>query len=479
MRIHESVFWGIVFFLIGIFIAPVTSGAGRAAGVAVVAGVAGLIAHKKKNVRVVWMAALMPCIIVGGVYWTGYNGQQRDRVLPLIGRQVAVHAHVVDVRRGEKSQRMIVRLDGSRGGRISVVARSHPVVAYGDGVVLSGMVQGQRKEDQMLLLKDSLFATMQFPAMRVVRRGDGNPIVMRLFAIRQAAVGIYKRALPANEAALLAGITLGERAEFDRGFKEKMANSGTTHLVALSGYNISAVAEVLLLACGLLLRRATAFVVTLAAIVAFVVMAGAEASVVRAAIMGGIVLLAGHIGRTHSMRNAIAVSAGAMVLYNPNVLRYDLGFQLSFAALIGIIYVKPHLDAYIKRNKRGLLDWRENLSGTLSAQVMVFPLLMQAVGSFSLMSLASNIAILPCIPLTMGLGFAIAGLGFITAPLAGVPAWVVSALLKYEIGAIEFFGAYKGFSTGVTAVWFAMYYAIGGAVLASMHKRKVQERQYA
>ena len=297
---------------------------------------------------------------------------------------------------------------------------------------------------------------------------------MRLLEIRKRAVATYKKLLPAEEAALLAGITLGERAEFSREFKTQMANSGTTHLVALSGYNISVVAGAVLLLCGSIMRRTAAFYATLGIIVAFVVMSGAEASVVRAAIMGSIVLLAAHIGRAHSMRNAIAVSAAAMVIWNPNVLRYDLGFQLSFLAFIGIVYLKPHLDRYIKRKKNGFLDWRENLSGTLSAQVMVFPILMQSVGSFSLVSLASNIVILAFIPVTMGLGFVIAGLGFVVSPLTTFPAWIASLVLKYEIAIIELFGANEGFSMPMTAAWVVLYYGIiGGALAYLRHRNKM------
>ena len=473
MHLHESVFWGIVFFLVGVFLAPATDLLGLAIAVGVAAGIIGAMAYKKNHVRAMWVAALMLCGIVGATYWTGYNTYRHDQVVPLIGEKVVLVGHVTDVRRSEKTQRIIVRLDEPNRGRISATVRAYPTVDYGDAVRLEGLVQKPQKENWRYLLKDALFATMQFPELSIVQKGDGNPLITALLGTRRRAVATYKRLLPANEAALLAGITLGERAEFGAEFKEKMANSGTTHLVALSGYNISVVAGALLLACGLLLRRTAAFYATLAAVVAFVAMAGAEASVVRAAIMGSIVLLANHIGRTHSMRNAIAVSACAMVLWNPNVLRYDLGFQLSFGALIGIVYLKPHLDRYIKRKGNGFMQWRENLSGTLSAQIMVFPLLMQAVGSFSLVSLISNIVLLSFIPVTMGHGFLIAGMGFVAVPIAVLPAWLVSLLLKYEIGVIELFGAHKGFSMPMNAIWVAVYYAIMGWLLWRLHKRRV------
>lgn len=473
MHIHESVFWGIVFFLVGILLTSPENFVAITIAIVVIATGIGLFAYQKRNKRTAWFAGLALCTIIGAMYWTGYNVHQKNKTAPLIGKQVTITGHVLDVRRSEKSQRMTIDLDTPNAGKVSVMARPYPIVRYGDVITVSGAIKKPDEKNRLYLQKDALFATMQFPVVKLVKQNDGNPILMRLLDIRQRSVARYKRLLPQKEAALLAGITLGERAEFDKEFREQMANSGTTHLVALSGYNIAVVAEAILLICGFVMRRSAAFYATLTTIIGFVVMAGAEASVVRAAIMGSIVLLAGHIGRAHSMRNAIAVSACTMVLWNPNVLRYDLGFQLSFLALIGIVYLKPHMDRIVKRKKNGFMDWRENLSGTLSAQLMVFPILMQAVGSFSLMSLVSNIVILPFIPVTMGLGFATAGLGFIAQPLAQLPAWIASVLLKYEIATIGLFGARKGFLMSMTAGWVLIYYVIMGWLLWYLHKRRV------
>ncbi len=479
MHIHESVFWGIVFFLMGVFIAPAASLAAVAVATGIIAVAGSLVGYRKRNKRIVWIAMLALLAAVGAMYWTGYNTYQKNKVASVVGRNGAITGHVVAARRSEKSQQLIVKMDAQGGGTISATARAYPLLRYGDVIAIKGAIKRPDEKNGSYLMKDGIFATAQFPEVQLIKQHDGNPVLTKLLAIRQQAVAVYKRALPTEEAALLAGITLGERAEFDAEFKASMANSGTTHLVALSGYNISVVAEAILLLCGFVMRRTAAFYATLMAVIGFVIMAGAEASVVRAAIMGSIVLLAGYIGRAHSMRNAIAISAAAMVLWNPNVLRYDLGFQLSFLALIGIVYCKPYLDRVIKRKKNGFLDWRENLSGTLSAQLMVFPVLMNAVGSFSLISLLSNIVILAFIPVTMGLGFVIAGLGFIVEPLAMIPAWIASLLLKYEIGMINLFGAHKGFTLPMNGAWVMVYYMLAAGVLLYIRSCKTQvERPY-
>lgn len=473
MHIHEIVFWGIVFFLIGVLLAPMTSLALLAIMIVLATMIGEVIAWRKRTAKGRWVALLLLWGIVGGVYWTGYNVVRKDRVAPLIGTQAMLTGYAIDVKKSEKSQRVVVALDEPSKGRIAITARPYPIIEYGDRIVAQGMVQRPSRQNKEYLLKDALFATMQFPQISIQGKREGNLVVTWLREMRMRSVEVYKRALPAKEAALLAGITLGERAEFDQEFKKQMANSGTTHLVALSGYNISVVAEAILLMCLAVMRRQAAFMVTAAAIVGFVVMAGAEASIVRAAIMGSIVLLARYIGRAYSMRNAIAISACAMVLWNPNVLRYDLGFQLSFLALIGIVYCKPWADELIKRGKDGVLEWRENLSGTLAAQIMVFPILMQAVGSFSWVALISNVLVLVFIPTTMGLGFVITALGLVAQTLAQVPAWIASLLLKYEIGVIELLGAQSGFTIQMTTVGVLIYYVCISIGIRYWAKKKI------
>ena len=127
-----------------------------------------------------------------------------------------------------------------------------------------------------------------------------------------------------------------------------MAKSGTTHLVALSGQNITIIVIAISSFFGFFARRKSVFWLTLLIIIFFVLMTGAEASVVRAAVMGGIILLAKQIGRVHSIRNAIAAAAFIMILYNPKIFRFDVGFQLSFMALLGIVYLSPAIRKFLK-----------------------------------------------------------------------------------------------------------------------------------
>ncbi|MEK7077215.1 MAG: ComEC/Rec2 family competence protein, partial [Patescibacteria group bacterium] len=281
-------------------------------------------------------------------------------------------------------------------------------------------------------------------------------------------------------AALLAGLTFGSRSDFSKEFKEKMSQSGTTHLVALSGYNISVLVLTAALFFRYFLRRRAAFYVTVLVIILFVLMVGGEASVVRAALMGFLALLAKEAGRIYSFRNAITLAAAGMVLFDPTILRFNIGFQLSFLALLGIVYLEPALRELFRRlrsqkkdeaRRESFLNWRENALTTLSAQLAVAPLIIENFSEISLTSLLANILILVLVPFTMALGFLIGAVGFVAPYLAVIVGWLANVLLAYEIGVINIFSYLRIPVTGAGSwILFALYYAaLLGVIIYTRH----------
>lgn len=247
-----------------------------------------------------------------------------------------------------------------------------------------------------------------------------------------------EKVLDQQKAAFLNGLILGDRQKFSKEFRDDLNKSGTTHLVALSGYNIAIIILSLNGFLGVFFSRRLLFIPIVIVITAFVVMTGAAASVVRAAIMAGLILLAERTDRLYNTRNAIVAAALLMTLANPGVISFDWGFQLSFAAVLGLIYFRPWL-IKIFGKESGFLAWKENLLTTTSAQIAVLPLLILHFGYFSPFSLLANILILEAVPLTMFMGFLIGALGFFSYFLSLIAGWFVSVLLGYEIFIIKFF----------------------------------------
>ncbi|MBI5401478.1 ComEC/Rec2 family competence protein [Candidatus Wolfebacteria bacterium] len=444
MRIYDSAFYAIIFFLVGVLFSSfglnfltiilITS-------LTTVLFLCGAYFGKDSGKKLFWFSGLSLFIVVGSFYYFSYQAYQIESARIVFDKEIVFKGVVVKAAPQSNSQKLAVELASPLAGKISVQTRPFPKFNYGDLVEFKGIVKRPLPAFITSLSKDGILAVSEFTQIKLIAANQGNFIKSALFSFKEKIVKVFQKVLPGEQAAFLSGITLGERSEFSKEFKQEMSQSGTTHLVALSGYNISILVLVVAGALRYLFSRRICFWLTLAVIVGFVLMTGAEASVVRAAIMGSIVLLASQVNRAYSFRNIIAVAAFLMILANPKVLVFDVGFQLSFMALAGIVYFSPAIKKFFKiKDNNGFLSWKENLLTTLSAQIFVAPFLISYFGKFSLLSFIANVLILGAIPLTMALGFIIGGVGLVFCPLALVFGWFISIILSYEISIIKIFG---------------------------------------
>lgn len=272
---------------------------------------------------------------------------------------------------------------------------------------------------------------------------NGNvfqPLFLKLKEFKDGFEVNIETVLNARQAAFMNGLILGERQKFSPQFRDDLNISGTAHLVALSGYNITIIIWALAGFLGLFLSRRWVFIITIFAILGFVIMTGAAASVVRAAIMAGLVLLAERSERLYNPQNALITAAFLMTLSDPGILVSDLGFQLSFAAVLGLIYIKPRLKKWFGSDE-GFLGWKDNLLTTSAAQAAVLPFLLFYFGYFSPLSLIANILILEVVPFTMLMGFLIGIAAFFSYSLAWMIGWLASLFLNYEIFIIQIFAS--------------------------------------
>ena len=432
MNIHDKAFYACAFFILGVF------GASADFSLIIIAfgallAVAYSIFYKKYI-----FAALILFIIAGAFYYQVFDYFQA-RANIVFDSKIEFTGIIKETSKNSARQELALDLKEPYSGKIKISAQRYPDFQYGDLIKVIGVIKNPLPESKNYLAKDGILGTANFPKIELIKSGEGNFIKARLLKFKDRAISIFYKALPAEKAAFLSGIILGEQEGFSKELKEKMSLSGTTHLVALSGYNISIISMAVLLIFGFYFSRSVSFYLSVLVIILFVLMTGAEASVVRAAIMGIIAIAAKESQRIFSMRNAITVAAFLMIIYNPKVLAFDLGFQLSFVALLGIVYFLPVLEKIFHVEDRGLLSWRENALTTISAQAAVIPLLLGKFGIFSLTSLFANILILGVMPMTMGFGFLMAGLGLLSDFLAQIIGLAVNLFLSYELWIIDLF----------------------------------------
>src|SRR3989338_5013828 len=344
---------------------------------------------------------------------------------------------------------------------IRVTARRFPKMVYGARVRVVGSIEEPENfaddfDYRAYLAKDRIRYVMVFPD--IVQDGESRwGVRSYLFWIKKKFADALYTALPEPHASFAAGLLLGERGSIPKELLEDFRRTGTTHIIALSGYNITIVADAALQALSWFgISFAASFWASSLAIILFAMLTGASASVVRASLMGILVLVARKEGRMYSMRNALLAAASLMVIENPMILRFDAAFQLSFLATVGLVYLSSAIDArlealkekYIRRfggripeeragKKKFFL--REIFVSTLAAQILVLPLLIHLFGSVSIISPISNVLVLAAIPYAMFFSFLTGALGLVVGVLARIAAFPAWALLEYEMVIVRFF----------------------------------------
>ncbi|MDQ1284496.1 MAG: hypothetical protein QG620_844 [Patescibacteria group bacterium] len=331
---------------------------------------------------------------------------------------------------------------------------------------------------RMYLAKDGIFYECQKPKVEKTGKNEGNAVYKFILGVKNKFNEKIERLIPSPEAGLLSGLLLGGDSLLSKEWQDRFSVTGMTHIVAVSGYNVTIIAEYLMLAGIFLgLWRPQAFWFALIGIAIFVFMIGLPASAVRAGVMGGLLLWAAKNGRLANSQNAILFSAVAMLLFNPLLLRWDVGFQLSFLATLGIVYLYPLFqDNLIKKYKT--FGITEMLILTLSAQAFVLPIILFNFGRLSLISPLANILVLPIIPLTMLFGFLAALAGFLFTSLATVLAWLAYLPLKYETLIIKYLAGLRYASIEAGLPWWGAgiwYMALFGVVFYLGKRSGVEE----
>jgi len=330
--------------------------------------------------------------------------------------------------------------------------------SYGDLLEITGdLVTPPEREDfsyKQYLENSGVFSYMAYPRITVVENNAGNPVKAVIFTIRDRIAESTEKIMAQPEAAFLSGILVGRDEDIPDSLKAAFRNTGTSHLVAISGFNITIVAGLILALTGWLLpKKSWSVGLAIIILIAYAVMAGASPSVVRAAIMGALAMIGRAIGRNRTAVNGLGLAAAVMTAFNPLILR-DIGFQLSVAATAGILLIGAPAGGWVVNRFTSdtkpseLNSLVANVSDaviiTLGAQIATLPFLLYHFHSYPLISLLVNPFVLPVQPAAMILGGLAALVGIVWLPLGqfiGLAAWIP---LVYTTRMVEWFAAFHG-----------------------------------
>jgi competence protein ComEC len=325
---------------------------------------------------------------------------------------------------------------------------------YGDRLQVSGWLEAPENDEDFAyanyLAGQHVFSIMAFAELAKLDGFGGSAFWRAMFSFRARSQETINRLYPDPEAALLSGILLGDESGLSDSLKSAFNSTGTRHIIAISGFNISIIAGLVLAAFTRWLGIRRGVWLAAISIIVYTLLVGSGASVVRAAIMALLALLANRLGREQFGLNTLAIVAAVMAATNPLVL-WDVGFQLSFAATLGImLYALPmQLRVFEWIDARVSPDWAARLKRplsefvfmTLAAQSLSLPILLYYFREFSLISLPANMLILPLQPGLMILAGLSVLLGSLAAPLGqlfALGAWPLTAL---TIRLVEFFAS--------------------------------------
>jgi competence protein ComEC len=301
------------------------------------------------------------------------------------------------------------------------------------------------------------------PQASVLKLGEGrgNPALRRIYTLRGSLHTTVGKLFPEPEASLVSGILLGIESDIPPRLYEDFNRTGTTHIIAISGFNITLIANLIIALSRRFFGARRGLWVAGLGIGLYTLLVGADAAVLRAAVMGGLALLARYWGRESHALASLGASSMMMTLITPTVL-WDIGFQLSFAATLGLIlYANPFHDWTVNGLSRWLSKQHAQQYGgliaelflyTFAAQITTWPLTMYYFRRFSLIAFAANPIILPLQPALMILSGAATILGSLWFPLGqafALAAWPFPAL---TIRIVSFISSFATGGFGLSAI---------------------------
>lgn len=338
---------------------------------------------------------------------------QAESLIKYNGNKVILRGQVIEeIDPGGNSQRLSFKayyLNNQKvSGLVLVVLPKYPEYKYGTQLEISGNLESPQNFSEFrydrYLARYGIYSTMSFPKVKNI--GTVNNLYSFLLRIKARAYDTINRAIPEPEAGLGTALLLGYKGTLNKEEKASFSCCGLSHIIAISGSHLtllSVLAFDFLLALGVSRRRS--FWPVIIFLWLYTILTGLQASALRSAVMSTLVLWGERNGRRDAGGRLLVFAASLMLLFNPFLLRDDLGFQLSFLAMIALIYFCPLGEKIVGRGEvKGILIM------TVASQLLTWPISAYNFGTFSVIAPLANLVVvwifawlLPALLLATGL----------------------------------------------------------------------------
>jgi len=351
-----------------------------------------------------------------------------------------------------------------------------PVHKYGNEVIAKGILERPGQIENFhydrYLSRFDIYSVIYRAKLETIREGHGNKLFSFLYDLKEKFESQINRLYPEPHASFMAGLLTGSRRGIPEHLLENFQTTGLTHIIAISGYNVTIVMSVVA-ACLFFLPLKWRFLPSMIAIIFFTIFVGASPSVVRASIMGSLGLFALQTGRMKHSFIAVLLTAFIMIVWNPKYLWYDAGFQLSFLAVLGVVFIGPLVEPYIKAVPKSF-SLREALQMTIAAQLTAVPLIVILFGHFSVVAPPANVLVAFFIPLGMLFGFLGTIISFISFGLGQAVSFLGWGMLQIIIFVAESLSnvPYALLKVNVSLWWILFYYLVLTFVIIFLTRKR-------
>lgn len=388
-------------------------------------------------------------------------------------------------------------------GKILVTVDLYPEYQYGDALALECELKQPEEFNgfayDRYLARYDIYSVCYYPkilsfstslnkkikAIRLyppLSGGSGNIFYQKIFAFKKILSSLIDSGLSEPASSLARPIVFGGQRGLEQKIRNDFQKVGLTHIMAVSGFNISIIAAIVMATLlGLGLSRRQAFYLAVLFLAGYIILVGAPASATRAGLMGFLVLWALKLGRLNKMTNSLILAAAVLLMINPKLLRDDVGFQLSFLAIAGLVYIYPIFAALREKMKlpklKGVSD---ALLITLAAQVFTLPVLAYNFSQISLIAPLANLAVLWAVPILTILILAALPLAGLLPSLSFIFFLPSLILTKYILLAVDYL-ARLPFSyweiNYISLGWVVLYYFLISFIIIKARRSKLLKEE--
>ncbi len=391
------------------------------------------IRAQRKNLYVI---VLCTALCVGCLRVAVFRVFEIERRLDgVLGKEISCDGIVVDIPQYSGSR---VSLPVSHDGiRILLTTSAYRSVLYGDYVSCSGILKKVERES---LWRKGIFYEISPTEFSVLEHDQGSRILSFLYEIKYWFVESLYTIFSSPQGELIAGLTIEGSDAISKELKEQFRRTSLSHIVALSGTNVSIIIEVVFVLLSRF-KRIQRFTAGFVFIWAFALMTGMTSTILRASCMALLSLIAELFHRKSYPLRALCLVSILMITINPLVLLFDVSFQLSFTATLSMIVVMPLLEKSILK-KIPFKIVRETLLTTISAQILITPLIVYYAGSLSTIVLMSNLLVLPMVPIAMLFGTLSVVSQFVW-PILTACALIAHVTVAYIIFVVQYLSSFE------------------------------------